>query len=365
MRYVSEFREYKLVEGITQRIARIARKLAREIRLMEVCGTHAMAILRYGIKELIPPNIKLLSGPGCPVCVTPDEYIDKACAYAREGFLIATFGDMIKVPGSKGSLLEEKSRGRKIKVVYSAMDALKLAKSSPEEKVIFLGIGFETTAPTVAASISVAKEEGIANFMVLCGHKLIPPAMKALLEDGEAKIDGFLCPGHVSTIIGSKAYEFLARDYGVPCVVTGFEPLDILQGINLLISQIYQGRAKVENEYTRAVSSEGNPAARALLKRVFRVSDSQWRGMGTIKDSGLKIAESYSSYDVQTRYPMEVKSSRKKKGCRCGEVLRGLIEPPECALFKNPCSPSNPLGPCMVSIEGACNIYYRFGCKGV
>ena len=270
MRYVSEFRDYKLVEGITQRIARIARRLAREIRLMEVCGTHAMAILRYGIKELIPPNIKLLSGPGCPVCVTPDEYIDKACAYAREGFLIATFGDMIKVPGSKGSLLEEKSRGRKIKVVYSAMDALKLAKSSPEEKVIFLGIGFETTAPTVAASISVAKEEGIANFMVLCGHKLIPPAMKALLEDGEAKIDGFLCPGHVSTIIGSKAYEFLARDYGIPCVVTGFEPLDILQGINLLISQIYQGRAKVENEYTRAVSSEGNPAARALLKRVFR-----------------------------------------------------------------------------------------------
>jgi len=364
MRYISEFRDQGLADRIAHRIARIAKDVGRKIRLMEVCGTHAMAILRYGIKELIPPNIKLLSGPGCPVCVTPDEYIDKACAYARKGFLVATFGDMMRVPGSKGNLIEEKSRGRKVKVVYSALDALKLAKSLPEEKIIFLGIGFETTAPTVAASISIAKEEGIGNFMVLCGHKLIPPAMKALLEEGEVKIDGFLCPGHVSTIIGSRAYEFLARDYGIPCVVTGFEPLDILQGINLLISQIYQSEAKVENEYTRAVTSEGNPTAKELLKRVFRVSDSQWRGMGIIKDSGLSIAENYSWYDVQTRYPVEVTSSREKEGCRCGEVLRGLIEPEECGLFGNPCNPSNPFGPCMVSIEGACNIHYRFGRKG-
>ncbi|NQS88172.1 hydrogenase formation protein HypD [Patescibacteria group bacterium] len=364
MKYISEFRDHKLVGRITHRISRIAKGVGKQIRLMEVCGTHTMAILRYGIKELIPPNIKLVSGPGCPVCVTPTQYIDRACAYADKGFLIATFGDMMRVPGSEGSLVEEKSKGRKVRVVYSAMDALKLAKSFPEEKVILLGIGFETTAPTIAASISVAKEEGIRNFMVLCGHKLIPPAMKALMESGEVRINGFLCPGHVSTIIGSRAYEFLARDYDIPCVVTGFEPLDILQGVNLLISQIYQGEAKVENEYARVVTLKGNPAARGLLKKVFRVSDSQWRGMGIIKDSGFSIAKDYSWYDVQTRYPVEVTSSREKEGCRCGEVLRGLIEPWECALFRNPCNPSNPFGPCMVSIEGACNIHYRFGHKG-
>lgn len=363
MKYISEFRDQKLAERLARRIARIAKDEGREIKLMEVCGTHAMAILKYGIKELIPPDIKLLSGPGCPVCVTPNQYIDKACSYARKGFLIATFGDMMRVPGSKSSLIEEKSRGRKIKVVYSTMDALKLAKSLPEEKVIFLGIGFETTAPTVAASISAAKDEGMGNFMVLCGHKLIPPAMKALVEVGEVKIDGFLCPGHVSVITGSRAYEFLARDYNIPCVVTGFEPLDILQGINLLISQIYRDEARVENEYTRVVTPEGNLKAGSLMRRVFNVSDSQWRGMGIIRESGLSIVEDYSWYDVQTRYPIEVTSSEGKEGCRCGEVLRGLIEPWECALFGDTCNPSHPFGPCMVSIEGACNIYYRFGDK--
>jgi len=293
-----------------------------------------MAILRFGIKQLIPSNIKLISGPGCPVCVTPDQYIDMACEYARRGFLIVTFGDMMRVPGTGGSLGEEKSRGRKVKVVYSSVDALRLARSFSEEKVVFLGIGFETTAPTVAASICMAKEEGVKNFMVLCGHKLIPPAMKALVENPRVRIDGFLCPGHVSTIIGTKSYEFLARDYHIPCVVAGFEPLDILQGINLLLSQICQNEAKVENE-----------------------------GLGVIEDSGLTIAEDYSFYNAQFRFPVETAPSHRNSGCRCGEVLQGLIEPEECSLFGTSCNPSRPFGPCMVSAEGACNIHYRFGAR--
>lgn len=360
MKYISEFRDRKLVEGVVRRIKRIAEGLEDEIRLMEVCGTHAMAILKFGIKELLPSHIKLISGPGCPVCVTPDEYIDIACAYARKGFLILTFGDMMKVPGSEGSLWEEKSKGGKIKVVYSPVDAVRLAKSFPEEKVIFLGIGFETTAPTVAASVSMAKDQGIKNFTVLGGHKLIPPAMKALVEADEVRIDGFICPGHVTTIIGSKAYEFLARDYNIPCVVAGFEPLDILQGINLLLSQICQGEARVENEYTRVVTPEGNLKAQDMMRRVFDICDSPWRGIGIIENSGLSFAEDYTFYDVQARYPVKVVPGKGKEGCRCGEILRGLIEPEECSLFSDPCNPSNPSGPCMVSVEGACNIHYRF-----
>jgi len=363
MRYVSEFRDQKLAKRITRRIEQLAREVGREVRLMEVCGTHAMAILRFGIKQLIPSNIKLISGPGCPVCVTPDQYIDMACEYARRGFLIVTFGDMMRVPGTGGSLGEEKSRGRKVKVVYSSVDALRLARSFSEEKVVFLGIGFETTAPTVAASICMAKEEGVKNFMVLCGHKLIPPAMKALVENPRVRIDGFLCPGHVSTIIGTKSYEFLARDYHIPCVVAGFEPLDILQGINLLLSQICQNEAKVENEYARVVTSEGNLKAKDIMRRVFNVSDSQWRGLGVIEDSGLSIAEDYSFYNAQFRFPVETAPSDRNSGCRCGEVLQGLIEPEECSLFGTSCNPSRPFGPCMVSAEGACNIHYRFGAR--
>jgi len=362
MKYISEFRQPKLVEKIVQRIKRIAQNLEREIKLMEVCGTHAMMILRYGIKQLLPANIKLISGPGCPVCVTPDLYIDKACTYARKGFLIATFGDMMRVPGSNGSLIEEKSKGGKIKVVYSPVDALKLAESFPEEKVVFLGIGFETTAPTVAASVAIAKERKISNYMVLSGHKLIPPAMKALVQGGKVKIDGFLCPGHVSTIIGSKAYEFIAEDYHIPCVVAGFEPVDILQSIYLLLLQISQSEAKVENEYARSVSKEGNLTAKKIMSKVFTKSSSVWRGLGMIEESGLKLKEDYFQHDVEVRFPLEVfSSSVEDKGCRCGEILQGLIEPPQCPLFAKECNPSRPYGPCMVSVEGACNIYYRFG----
>lgn len=363
MKYVFEFRNQKLTRAIARKISQVAEKIGREVRLMEVCGTHAMAILKFGIKELLPPNVKLVSGPGCPVCVTPDEYIDLACTYARDGFLVATFGDMMRVPGSNTSLIREKSKGRKIKVVYSPMDALELARSLPMERVVFLGIGFETTAPGVAASISAAEEMEIKNFMVLCGHKLIPPAMRVLVEDPRVRIDGFLCPGHVSAIIGSRPYEFLVKNYGIPCVVAGFEPVDILQSINLLLSQISSKKIKVENEYTRVVTPDGNLKAKQLMEKVFNISDSQWRGIGVIKDSGLIISDKYSLWDIQARFPVKVSSSPGERGCRCGEVLQGLIEPEDCALFGDPCNPYNPFGPCMVSTEGACNIHYRFGHK--
>ena len=238
MKYISEFREQKIAEKIAGKIAKVAKSINREVRLMQVCGTHGMAILRYGIKDLLPQNIKLISGPGCPVCVTPDQYIDKAITYVRKGFVVTSFGDMVKVPGSESTLSREKSRGGKVKVVYSTMEAIKLARSSPKQKIIFLGIGFETTAPTVAASISISKREKINNYMVLSGNKLIPPAMRALVESREVRIDGFICPGHVSVITGTKVYKFLAEDFHVPCVVTGFEPVDILLGINILLSQI-------------------------------------------------------------------------------------------------------------------------------
>jgi len=360
MKYISEFREQRLTERIAKRIVDIAKRIDREVKLMQVCGTHGMAILRYGIVDLLPPNVKIISGPGCPVCVTPDNYIDKAIAYIRQGFLITTFGDMVRVPGSESTLLQEKSKGGKVKVVYSTMEALNLARSLPEERVIFLGIGFETTAPTIAASISMAKEEGINNYMILSGHKLIPPAMRALVEDKEIAIDGFICPGHVSVITGSRVYEFIARDYHVPCVVTGFEPVDILLGISFLLLQIQKNETRVENEYGRVVSSDGNLIAKSIMNKVFIPGPSEWRGMGVIENSGLVIRKEYSAYDVEARYPVEVTSPKVDRGCRCGDVLRGLIEPPDCPLFNDPCNPSHPVGPCMVSVEGTCNIYYRF-----
>ncbi len=362
MKYVSEFREQKLTEKIAWKIAKIAHTIDREIKLMQVCGTHGMAILRYGIKDILPPNIKLISGPGCPVCVTPDQYIDKAIAYVRKGFVVMSFGDMLRVPGSESTLSREKSKGGKVKVVYSTMEAIELAKSS-SDTFIFLGIGFETTAPTVASSISIAKNEKINNYMVLPGNKLIPPAMRALVEDKEVRIDGFICPGHVSVITGNKVYEFLAEDYHIPCVVTGFEPVDILLGIDLLLLQIQKDEPKVENEYTRVVNPDGNLIAKSIVNSVFVPGPSEWRGMGMIDNSGLMIRKEYSDYDAEVRYPVKVASSRENKGCRCGDILRGLIEPSDCPLFGSPCSPSNPFGPCMVSMEGSCNNYYRFGSR--
>jgi len=361
VKYLTEFRQKESVRGLIKKIKQLASDIKKEISLMEVCGTHTMAVFRHGIKALLPQNLHLLSGPGCPVCVTANDYIDKAIAYAHQDrTILVTFGDMMKVPGSRSSLSEEASEGAQIRVVYSSLEALEIARKNPSYRVIFLGIGFETTAPTIAASILMASEEQISNYLILSGHKIMPPAMRALVENHQIHIDGFLCPGHVSAITGSKIYEFLAREYRIPCVVAGFEPLDILESIRLLLSQIRFGQARVENEYRRAVTYEGNLRAQQLMEKVFSKRSVSWRGMGKIPQSGLKIRKNYASFDVEAQFPIKIKESKDYPGCICGDILRGLKTPPDCSLFKKVCSPSRPLGACMVSSEGTCAAYYKY-----
>jgi len=330
--------------------------------IMEVCGTHTMNIARAGIKRLLAGKIRLLSGPGCPVCVTPNVFLDRAIALCKkDDVIITTFGDMMKVPGSRSSLYRERADGRAVQIVYSPLDSLEIAEKHPDKKIVFLGVGFETTSPTVAATIKAAHERALKNFYVLCGHKLVPPAMKALVTDPELNIDGFLCPGHVSTIIGSVPYEFIARDHGVPCVIAGFESLDILQGILMLAKQI-TGKTEicVEIQYTRSVMEQGNPKAMEILNDIFQVGDSSWRGLGEIPQSGLSIREIYSTFDALKSIPVELGESFEHPGCICGEILKGVKIPSECSLFRNVCNPENPVGPCMVSTEGTCAAYYKY-----
>ena len=328
---------------------------------MEVCGTHTVTILRNGIKQLLAKETNLISGPGCPVCVTSNQDLDKAIAIARlQGTILATFGDMLKVPGTSSSLEKERAEGRDIRVVYSAMDAVKIAKKNPNKKVVLLAIGFETTAPTIASAILEAYKEGLENFLIFCVHKLIPPAMKALLDMGEINMDGFICPGHVSAIIGSKPYQFIAQDYRLPCVITGFEPLDVLQAIYMLFLQRVEGRCEVEIQYSRAVPEDGNPTALELIEEVFEVCDASWRSLGVIPDSGLRLRERYGVFDALENLEPQVRDSREPPGCMCGEILRGIKEPFECKLFAQGCNPENPVGPCMVSSEGTCAAYYKY-----
>lgn len=361
MKYLAEFRQKEPVRGLIKRIQELTADIKRKISLMEVCGTHTTAVFRYGIKELLPEKLHLLAGPGCPVCVTSNNYIDKAIAYAHQDkVILVTFGDMMKVPGSKSSLAQEASQGAQTRVVYSSLEALEIARRNPDHRVIFLGIGFETTAPTVAASILTASRERIANYMVLCGHKIMPPVMRSLVENHQVRINGFLCPGHVSAITGSKIYEFLAQEYHIPCVVAGFEPLDILESIRLLLKQIKSGQAQVENEYRRAVTYEGNLKAQQLMDKVFIKQSTSWRGIGQIPQSGLKIRKDYALFDVEARFPIQVKKGKDYPGCICGDILRGLKTPLDCSLFARVCIPSYPLGACMVSSEGTCATYYKY-----
>jgi hydrogenase expression/formation protein HypD len=347
MDYIAEFRDGRLCSSIAEEIKKECRS---DMRIMEVCGTHTMSIHRYGIKSMLPKGIKLLSGPGCPVCVTSSRDIDSMIACSKlEGTIIATFGDMLRVPGSISSLEKERARGADVRVVYSPMDAVRLAQNT-DKRVIFLGVGFETTAPTVAQAIKKAP----ANFFVYSAHKVVPPALRALLE-GDNRIDGFLLPGHVCTITGTEDYEFVPREYHVPCVVSGFEPVDILASILMLVRQ----EEKVEIEYKRSVKREGNPKAKEVMYEVFEPCDSVWRGLGTIKNSGLSIREEFHDRDAGDL--VDVPETREPEGCRCGEVLQGLIEPTECALFSNSCTPEEPVGPCMVSSEGTCAAYYKYG----
>lgn len=358
MRYVDEFRNGKFAKRLVEEIKSVSKK---KIKLMEVCGTHTVAIFKYGLRGVMPENITLLSGPGCPVCVTANETIDKAIWLVRQkGVILTTFGDMVKVPGSSSSLSQEKSQGHDVRIVYSTMDALKVACDNPAKKVVFFAIGFETTSPTIAASILEAKRLKLKNYYILAAHKLIPPAMKALLDTKELGLDGFICPGHVSTIIGAKPYEFIIEDYGIPCVITGFEPLDILQAILMLIKQIEDNKPKVEIQYKRAVKYKGNPLALRMLYEVFEEADSNWRGIGVIPNSGLELRRKYRDFDAENIFEIKQEKTKYIPGCLCGEVLRGVRIPTECKYFGKLCTPENPVGACMVSIEGACSAYYKY-----
>ncbi len=352
------FRDPELFKGLAERLRDF--RIDRRIRIMEVCGTHTMNIRRFGIHTLLPENIELLSGPGCPVCVTDNSYIDYAIELARlEDVTVATFGDMMRVPGSYESLELIHSRGGDVRVVYSPLDSLKIAQEDPHRKVVFLAVGFETTVPTIAATVLAAENLGIPNFYILSGHKLIIPALEALLSE-DNNLDGFILPGHVSAIIGTNAYRDVLSRHRVPGVVTGFEPIDILSGILRLISAIRDGSFILENEYRRVVSDVGNRKALQLMDEVFEPEDTPWRGLGVIPMSGLKLREKYAHRDIRTVVQVEPPPPMEHPACRCGDVLQGKLKPDECPLFGTLCAPDNPIGPCMVSSEGSCHAYFKY-----
>ena len=330
----------------------------RQIKIMEVCGTHTVSIHKYGVHKILHKSVKLISGPGCPVCVTPHTYIDEAVFLARQGFIIATFGDMIKVPGGISSLGKERADGYDLKVVYSPLDAVTLAEKSDKE-VVFLAVGFETTVPGIAVAVKMAKDKGLANFSILPGNKIIPNAMTALIQ-GETDISGFLLPGHVSTVIGVKGYDFM-KPFNIPGVIAGFEPLDLVTSILVLLQLIKDGKSDIVNNYKRIVRDEGNEKSLSAIYEVFEEADSEWRGLGTIPLSGLKLKEKYSNFDVRKKVNIKIEKTKPNPACRCGDVLKGLIDPPECKLFKKVCHPDNPVGPCMVSSEGSCAAWYWYG----
>jgi hydrogenase expression/formation protein HypD len=331
------------------------------VSLMEVCGTHTMAIARSGIRNLLPPGFKLLSGPGCPVCVTSQGDIDAVIELVRQPQLtLVTFGDMMRVPGTHSSLQEERSRGADIRIAYSPLDGLEVARKNPTREVVFLGIGFETTAPGVGITVEQAASEHLPNFSVFSLHKLVPPALEVIFSDPEIKVDGLICPGHVSAVIGIEPYMALAEKYHKPCVVTGFDTVDILEGLVMLLRQLHTGRSVAEIQYRRVVKKEGNEAARKTLNRVFQPADARWRGLGLIPGSGLELQDNYREYDARRRFAVPFMEDKPIKGCACGDVLTGKITPHDCLLFGKACTPLRPVGPCMVSHEGACAAYYRY-----
>jgi hydrogenase expression/formation protein HypD len=359
MEFIEEFRNSDHVSALVKKIAQL--EVNRELTFMEVCGTHTMAISRFGIRELLPKNVRLISGPGCPVCVTDNAYLDHAIALARQpNTIITTFGDMMRVPASTSSLTECRAEGCDVRVVTSTIEALELARANQDKEVVFLGVGFETTTPTIAASIKIAHDENLKNYSVLSAHKLVPPALEALLA-GPLKLDGFLLPGHVSAIIGGNAYRDVMEDHYAAAVIAGFEPSDILHALAEAIEQITKDRYSVKINYKRAVSDEGNTKAMRIMNEVFEPCDAIWRGIGTIPKSGLKIRQEYSEFDAAKMFEIEVEKTREHKGCRCGEILQGLAQPADCPLFGNGCTPEHPIGACMVSSEGTCAAYYRYG----
>jgi len=363
MKYIDEFRNKDLIKKLAEKIKAAAPP--EKVNIMEVCGTHTQNFFRFGLDKLLPQQLNLISGPGCPVCVSSQEYIDKAILYAKDKHtIILTFGDMLRVPGTKSTLEEERAQGADVRVAYSSLDAISIARQNPHKRIIFLAVGFETTAPTVALSIIHAKQKKLSNLFFFSALKLIPPVMACLLKDKRLNLSGFLCPGHVSAIIGSQPYDFIPKHFGIGCCVTGFEPVDILEGIYFLLEQILKKRPSVANQYKRVVTRQGNLEAKKIIYRVFKSGDASWRGLGRIPKSGLRMREGYLKFDAECAFPLKIKQTVRNtqyaRQCRCPDVLKGLIKPSACALFIKACSPEHPVGPCMISIEGACNAYYKY-----
>lgn len=358
MKFIREYRDRELVVKIANKANELLEKLGREVKIMEVCGTHTMAIARHGLKVLFKNNLDLISGPGCPVCVTSDSGFSMIFQAAEAGKTVAVFGDIMRVPLNGRSLLTLKSEGFDVRVIYSPYDALKIAEREPEKEFVMAGIGFETTSPLFASTILQCKSNGVKNLRLISLFKLIPPVLNKLLEEEDLKIDGLILPGHVSTIIGVKPYAELVEKHGVPAVVTGFEPVDIVEAIRMILKQLVEKRSEVENEYSRTVRSEGNVKAIRIMREVFKTVDSEWRGLGLIEESGLALREEYSYFDAVEEYGLKPVEIAKPRGCLCGEVVRGSKKPFECSLYKKVCRPDNPIGPCMVSSEGTCAAYF-------
>lgn len=363
MRFVDEYRDPDLARALAARIASITDP-GRHTKIMEVCGGHTHAIYRFGVHDFLPDNIELVHGPGCPVCVIPMGRVDDATALAETtpGLILTCFGDMMRVPGSNGSFLDANARGADIRMVYSPLDALRIARENPDRQVVFYAIGFETTAPSTALTVVRAEREGITNFSVFCNHVTIVPPMRAILDSPDLQLDAFIAPGHVSTVIGCRPYEFVPDEYGMPVVTAGFEPLDVLESIAWIMTQLHEGRAEVENQYTRVVPYDGNPQAMAVMADVFSPRPTfEWRGLGSIPDSALGLSSRYADFDAELRFDLPGVEVADPTVCECGEVLRGALKPWECQVFGTACTPETPIGTCMVSSEGACAAYYNYG----
>lgn len=361
MKFVDEFRRADLAGSLSREIARLLDR--RPLRIMEVCGGHTHTIYRHGIQDALPPEVDLVHGPGCPVCVIPMGRVDDALAIARTpGVIFTTFGDMLRVPGGRGSLMDARAQGADVRIVYSPLDALRLAAQHPDRRVVFFAIGFETTAPSTALTLLRARADAVRNFSVFCNHVIILPGIRAILESPDFRLDGFIGPGHVSTVIGLRPYEFIPARYGKPVVIAGFEPLDVLQAIYMLARQVHERRAAVENQYTRVVPASGNPKALAAMAAVFELRPFfEWRGLGFITQSALRLKPEFGAFDAEALYEVPALRVADPKACQCGEVLKGVIKPWECKVFGTACTPETPIGTCMVSSEGACAAYYHYG----
>jgi hydrogenase expression/formation protein HypD len=369
MKYLHEFRDPAKAQALLKQIEKVTRQLAptRPIKIMEICGGHTHAIFKSGLESLLPEEIELVHGPGCPVCIMPRGKLDEAIAIAQNpDVILTTFGDAMRVPGSKQNLLQAKALGSDIRLVYSPLDSLKIAQANPDKAIVFFGIGFETTAPSTALTVLQAEKEGIKNFSLFCNHVRVVPAMEALLENPDLQLDGFVGPGHVSMVIGTEPYEIIAKKYHKPLVVAGFEPLDVLQALWMVLQQLAEERCEIENQYTRLVQNSGNAIALQAMNQVFEVREQfEWRGLGDIPQSGLKMRPEYADFDAEVKFPVSYQAVADHKACQCGEILKGVLKPWQCKVFGTACTPENPIGACMVSSEGACAAYYKYGRLGL